>query len=134
MGGAGVQMGTRFIATQDSDFKANYKESFLEGTETDTIVLEGFLSPHCRYLSNPWTKKFEAMIAKGATEDEKIQFKIQGRLNAAEFGDKDKGSMLCGMCVGRINDLPTVKEVINRIVKEAEELLKTVPKNVLRDS
>ncbi|NVM53376.1 MAG: nitronate monooxygenase [Candidatus Helarchaeota archaeon] len=133
MGGAGVQMGTRFIATQESDFKDNYKECFLEGTETDTIVLEGFLSPHCRYISNPWTKNFQEMIARGATEEERTQFKIDGRLYAAEAGDKDKGSMLCGMCVGRIHDLPTVKEVINRIIKETEELLRTVPQKVLQD-
>ncbi|NVM29570.1 MAG: nitronate monooxygenase [Candidatus Helarchaeota archaeon] len=134
MGGAGVQMGTRFIATQESDFKNNYKETFLEGTETDTIVLEGFLSPHCRYLSNPWTDNFQEMIAAGATEEERTQFKIQGRLQAAEVGDKDKGSMLCGMVVGRIHDLPTVSEVINRTINEAEELLSSIPKKVLKSS
>ncbi|NVM29443.1 MAG: nitronate monooxygenase [Candidatus Helarchaeota archaeon] len=132
MGGAGVQMGTRFIATSDSDFKDCYKESFLEGKMSDTVVMEGFLSPHCRYLSNPWTEEFVKVIEAGATDEEKLQFKVQGRINAAEVGDKDKGSMLCGMCVGRIHEIPTVKEVINQVINEAEELLRTRPNAVLK--
>jgi len=126
MGAVGIQMGTRMIATKDSDFKNNYKESFLNAAETDTVVLPGFFSPHCRYLSNEWTKKLEEMMAENASDEELMKFKAQGRYLAAEVGDK-RGSLLCGQVAGLIKDIPTVKELVDRTIQEAEEIIKKLP-------
>lgn len=126
-GAQGVQMGTRFIATQDSDFKNNYKEAFLKGAETDTEVLPGFFSPHCRYIKNEWTRNLQQMMAEGKSEAKLLQYKVTGRTLAAEKGDGVNGSLLCGMVVGRINNILTVKDVINQTIEEAEEIINGLP-------
>ena len=129
-GAVGIQMGTRFIATVESDFKDNYKNSFQKAEETDTTVLPGFFSPHCRYLKNAWTKGLEELLQKGASEDEILRYKIMGRSLAAEKGDEN-GSLLCGMVVGRIKSIKTVREVIEDTVKEAEKIIKNMQKLII---
>ena len=126
MGAVGIQMGTRMIATKDSDFKDNYKEAFTASEETDTTVMPGFFSPHCRYLANEWTEGLEKMMAENASEDDLLKFKAEGRKLAAEIGDK-RGSLLCGQVTGLIKDVPTVKELVDRTIKEAEEIIKKMP-------
>ena len=130
-GAKGVQMGTRFIATQDSDFKNNYKEAFLEGVETDTKVLPGFFSPHCRYIKNEWTKNIQQMMDEGKSEAKLLQYKVTGRTLAAEKGDGVNGSLLCGMVVGQINSIPTVKEVVDQTINEAEEIISGLPNKII---
>jgi enoyl-[acyl-carrier protein] reductase II len=126
MGCVGIQMGTRFIATKESDFKDNYKESFTQGGESSTTVLPGFFSPHCRYLANEWTQGLEKMMAENASEDDLMKFKAEGRRLAAEIGDK-RGSLLCGQVTGLIDDVPTVKELVDRTIQEAEDIIKKMP-------
>ncbi|MHA1767999.1 MAG: NAD(P)H-dependent flavin oxidoreductase [Promethearchaeota archaeon] len=126
-GAQGIQLGTRFIATKESDFKDNYKNSFIRGNELSTVVLPGFFSPHCRYLKNIWTEELEKMIEEKATDDELLRYKALGRSLAAEKGDEN-GSLLCGMCVGQINDIPTVKDLIQSIMREAEDIIANLSK------
>ncbi|NVM53808.1 MAG: nitronate monooxygenase [Candidatus Helarchaeota archaeon] len=126
MGAVGIQMGTRMIATKDSDFKDNYKTSFTGAAETATTVLPGFFSPHCRYLKNAWTESLEQMMAEKASDDDLMKFKAEGRRLAADVGDKN-GSLLCGQVTGLINDVPTVKELVDRTIQEAEEIMKKLP-------
>lgn len=126
MGAVGIQMGTRMIATKESDFKDNYKESFTQADETATTVLPGFFSPHCRYLANEWTVGLEKMMTENPTEDDLLKYKAEGRKLAAEIGDK-RGSLLCGQVTGLVNDIPTVKELLERTVQEAETIIKTLP-------
>ncbi|MHA1265979.1 MAG: NAD(P)H-dependent flavin oxidoreductase [Candidatus Helarchaeota archaeon] len=127
LGGVGIQMGTRMIATSDSDFQNNYKSAFLQAQETDTVVMPGFFSPHCRYLKNSWTDGLAKLMEAGASEEELLKFKAEGRYLAAEKGD-ERGSLLCGMCTGLIKDLPTVQELVDRTIKQAEEIIKKLPK------
>ncbi|NVM28499.1 MAG: nitronate monooxygenase [Candidatus Helarchaeota archaeon] len=129
MGAVGIQMGTRMIATSDSDFKANYKESFTTAEENATVVLPGFFSPHCRYLANEWTEGLEEKMAQNTPDTELMKYKAEGRYLAAEIGDK-RGSILCGQVTGLIKDVPTVKELVDRTIQEAEEILKNLPKYV----
>ncbi|MHA1132391.1 MAG: NAD(P)H-dependent flavin oxidoreductase [Candidatus Helarchaeota archaeon] len=126
MGAVGIQMGTRMIATKDSDFKDNYKKAFSAATETDTVVMPGFFSPHCRYLKNSWTDGLAKMMAQQVSDEELLKYKAQGRYLAAEKGDEN-GSLLCGMVAGLINDLPTIQELVERTINEAEEIIKTLP-------
>ncbi|MFX0135419.1 MAG: NAD(P)H-dependent flavin oxidoreductase [Candidatus Hodarchaeota archaeon] len=129
-GAAGVQMGTRMIATIDSDFKDNYKTQFIKGVEHDTTVLPGFFSPHCRYLKNKWTDELKEKMDKGTPEDELLRFKALGRSLAADKGDQN-GSLLCGMVVGRIKGIMSVKDLVESTIKEAEEILKKMPSYII---
>jgi len=126
-GAQGIQLGTRLIATKESDFKDNYKTLFSKGTELDTTVKPGFFSPHCRYLKNAWTEELQEMMNNNATDDELMRFKAKGRSLAAEKGDEN-GSLLCGMCVGQINDVPPIKDLIEDLMKEAEEVIDNLQK------
>lgn len=129
LGASGVQLGTRFIATTESDFKDNYKRMFVKGAETDTTVMPGFFSPHCRYLANQWTEDLEKMMNEGASEDDLLKYKAHGRRDAAELGS-EQGSLLCGMVVGQIDEVLSVRDVIEGTVKEAEEIIKNMQKTL----
>jgi len=126
MGAVGIQMGTRMIATKESDFKDNYKDAFTNAEETGTTVMPGFFSPHCRYLANEWTEGLTKLMASNPTEDDLLKYKAEGRKLAAEIGDK-KGSLLCGMVTGLITDLPPLQELVDRTIKEAEEIIRKLP-------
>ena len=66
------------------------------------------------------------MMAENASEDDLLKFKAEGRKFAAEIGDK-RGSLLCGQVTGLIDDVPTVKELVDRIITEAEETIQKLP-------
>lgn len=131
-GASGVQMGTRFIVTKESDFKQGYRDAFLKAAETDTVTMPGFFSEHCRYLRNEWTDELQKMMDGGMTDKDSkmLYYKVTGRKLAAEDGDGVKGSLLCGMVVGRVKDVPTVKELVDRTVREAEEIIGNLPKKI----
>ena len=63
---------------------------------------------------------------QNASEEELMKFKADGRFLAAEKGD-EKGSLLCGQVTGLIKDLPTVKELVERTITEAEDIIKKLP-------
>ena len=123
LGAAGVQMGTRFIATQESDFLINYKNYVRDISDTrDTLVAKGLFG-NLRYLKNPADLKLVELAKSGAPEQEQYEYEIKS-LEAIETGDVENSTMPGGEVAGRIKDIPTVKELIERIVREAEEIIK----------
>lgn len=66
------------------------------------------------------------MMGRNANDEELMKFKADGRYLAAEIGD-ERGSLLCGQVTGLIRDLPTVQELIERTIKEAEEIIQKLP-------
>jgi enoyl-[acyl-carrier protein] reductase II len=131
LGAVGIQMGTRFIATQESDFLPSYKNFIRDIKDTrDTLVTKGLFG-NLRYLKNPAVLKMQELAKSGVPEEEQIKFEIQ-LLEAIERGDVANSAMPGGEVAGRINDIPTAKELIERIVKEAEEIIKVkLPKLVV---
>ncbi len=135
LGGIGVQMGTRFIATKEGDFQQFWKEELVKATEFDTIVGRGIFGP-MRFLINKASLEVVDATIEGASDlyrgkqcpsTEKIQ-KLEGRgfLKLIDE-DKDESLMNAGVVTGRIHSIPSVHDLMESIMKEAEEIIKGMP-------
>ncbi|BBB32233.1 nitronate monooxygenase [Thermotomaculum hydrothermale] len=125
LGAEGVNMGTRFVATKEAPAHENIKKKLVEAKETDTILVERSLKNTLRALKNKHALKIKEMEEKGATLEElaPLLSGLRG-LKALQTGELDDALFACGQVVGLINDIPTVKELIEGIISEAEKILK----------
>jgi nitronate monooxygenase len=127
MGAAGMNMGTRFIATKEAPVHANVKQALLKATELDTVLVMRALRNTERVLKNKGvTQLLEVEREKGASlKIEDIHEQVAGVYPRVMVdGDMEAGAWSCGMVVGLINDIPTVKELIDRIMTEAEQIIR----------
>jgi nitronate monooxygenase len=127
MGAAGMNMGTRFIATKEAPVHPNVKRALVDATELDTRLVMRALRNTERVLKN---KGVDALLEiereKGAAlKIDDIHDQVAGVYPRVMVdGDMDAGAWSCGMVVGLINDVPTVKELIDRIMTEAEAIIR----------
>ena len=131
MGAIGVQIGTRMIATRESEFDPAWKELLVRATEEDTLVARGFFGP-MRFIRNTRAIELVDATLRGASDlykgnptgstQEIIDLEVGGLENLFK-GNIEKTPVLGGQVAGRIHDIPTVKELLDRIASEAEETL-----------
>ena len=127
MGAAGMNMGTRFIATKEAPVHLNVKKALVEATELDTRLVMRALRNTERVLKNKGVDDLlEIEREKGATlRIEDIHDQVAGVYPKVMVdGDMGAGAWSCGMVVGLINDIPTVKELVDRIMAEAERIIR----------
>lgn len=123
LGAAGVQMGTRFICTDECIAHLNYKESIIKANERSTLVTGGSIGHPVRCLRNPMSREFEAMEKNGVSEEQILEFGT-GRLRmAAMDGDIVNGSLMAGQIAGMVQDVIPAAELLRRINAQAEALL-----------
>ena len=119
-------MGTRFIATQEAPVHENVKQAILAATELDTRLVMRPLRNTERVLTNA---AVERLLAKERELGSEISFddikdEVAGVYPKVMLdGDMDAGAWSCGMVAGLIYDIPTCKELIDRIMKEAEDII-----------
>jgi len=139
MGADGAQMGTRFLATQESDFHQIWKEGVVEAEDRGTLVARGFVGP-ARWLKTPRSVEHAANTLKkspgvflGTPDDyttidmSLIMYEIES-IKATFEGNKEKAMMAAGEVAQRIKDMPKVDDMVQQIVKETETILRNVPK------
>ena len=127
MGADGINMGTRFIATKEAPVHQNVKDAIVAASELDTRLVMRPLRNTERVLTNAGVErllqkekelganiKFEDIIEEVAGVYPKIMIE----------GDMDVGAWSCGMVAGLIHDIPTCKELIDRIMSEADEIIR----------
>ncbi len=126
MGADGMNMGTRFIATQEAPVHANVKQALVDASELDTRLIMRGLRNTERVLNNPGVEKLmEKEKSLGADlKFEDIMPEVAGIYpKVMRDGDVNAGAWSCGMVAGLIHDVPTVKELIDRIMGEAEAII-----------
>ncbi len=116
-------MGTRFIATKETQAHANYKQAIIDAAETDTVVIKRSIGAPARALRNEWTEHILEIEKQEASYDSLKEY-ISGKANQKYIneGDAREGFGWAGQSAARIHDLPTVQTLIQRIVKEAEAI------------
>jgi nitronate monooxygenase len=127
MGAAGMNMGTRFIATKEAPVHENVKNALVAASELDTRLVMRALRNTERVLKNAAVDRLlEIEREKGATlQIADIHEEVAGVYPKVMIdGKMDAGAWSCGMVVGLIHDIPTVKELINRIMVDAERLIR----------
>ena len=127
MGAEGMNMGTRFIATQEAPVHENVKQAILAATELDTRLVMRPLRNTERVLTNA---AVERLLAKERELGSEISFddikdEVAGVYPKVMLdGDMDAGAWSCGMVAGLIHDIPTVQELVDRIMRDAETLIR----------
>lgn len=128
MGADGINMGTRFIATQEAPVHQNVKDALVSAGERDTELIMRPLRNTERVLRNAAVKQIREIEAeKGAdVKITDIVHLVAGGQNrkVLQEGEMDAGAWSCGMVAGLIHDIPTCKELIERIVFGAEEIIR----------
>ncbi len=126
LGAEGMNMGTRFMATKEAPIHQNVKDALVAASELDTRLIMRPLRNTERVLNNGGVEKIlEMEAAKGKNvKFEDIIAQVAGVYpKIMQDGDMDAGAFSCGMVAGLIHDVPTVKELIDRIMAEAEEII-----------
>lgn len=135
MGVDGVLMGTRFLATQESDFHPIWKQAVVDAADRGTLIARGYVGP-ARWLKNPRSEEHAINTLKkspgvflGTPDDYSnldmslIDYENES-IRATYEGNKEKAMMAAGECAQRINDMPRVEELVQTIVKETEGILR----------
>ncbi|MCG8492812.1 MAG: nitronate monooxygenase family protein [Sneathiellales bacterium] len=132
LGADGINMGTRFMATREAPVHPNIKEKMVNASELDTTLIFRTLRNTSRMFTNSVSEKVVSMEAEGKKIDEigPIASGQRGKL-VYEEGDSEAGVWSAGMCIGLIDDVPTVKELVDRIVGEAEDLISQRLKSIV---
>ena len=123
LGAEGVQLGTRFLATEECQISPKYKELVLKAKDTDNQITGFYSGSPCRGIKTKYTKKLQAM-EKAACPSEDFEAMTVGSLRKAVVdGNVDEGSFLCGLIAGMIHDVKPCKEVIDEMWAQAYKLL-----------
>jgi nitronate monooxygenase len=117
-------MGTRFMLTQEAPIHQNIKDWFLKFSENETLLLLRSFQNTERVAKTPRTEKALEMEKNGATIGE-LQPLIAGAAGQRMMkeGIIDEGVMALGQCIGLIDSIPTVKEVIDTMIRDAEKII-----------
>jgi len=127
MGAEGMNMGTRFMATVEAPIHQNVKNAIVAATELDTRLIMRPLRNTERVLNNAAVERVLAVeAAKGAaTAFEDIAADVAGVYPKVMMdGDVDVGAWSCGMVAGLIHDIPTCQQLIDRIMSEADAIIR----------
>ncbi len=126
LGASGVQMGTRFLVSDECRVHDNYKEKVLNARDIDSEVTGTSTSHPVRVLRNKLTREY-SKLEKSNADISEIEALGKGALQKAVIhGDVDNGSVMAGQIAGMINKKQSCEEIINELMNELDEVLRRV--------
>ncbi|MBB3892298.1 nitronate monooxygenase [Phenylobacterium haematophilum] len=126
LGAEGVNMGTRFMATQECAIHENVKKKIVENTERDTLLTNRTLRNTSRVARNAVSEevvRIQQDPTKTIEDVRHLVAGVRGRTNVMGKGDTDDGIWTVGQSQGLIHDIPTVAEMVRNIMGQAEQVL-----------
>ncbi|RCX10970.1 NAD(P)H-dependent flavin oxidoreductase [Extensimonas vulgaris] len=125
LGAEGVNMGTRFCATQEAKIHPRVKQAYLENDERGSLLIFRSLKNTARVGRSPVSEEVARRLSEPGAKFEDVRELVSGKAGKEllETGDLSKGVFWAGMVQGLIHDIPTCAELISRIVREAEEII-----------
>ncbi len=127
LGAAGVIIGTRLMATQECPIHQNVKQALLDAQEVDTMLLMRTIGNTHRVWKNKAAQAVAELEEKKATLEEIVKAAGGEKAEAMyDTGVTDVGIMSCGQGVGMIHDIPTIAELLDRMMEQAEQSMKKV--------
>jgi len=124
LGAEGVNMGTRFMATQEAPLHPKVKEWLIRASECDTLLVMRSLRNTRRVLRNAVAEKVVEMEKRGAASEQMSS--LLGGERGKELlqsGELDRGLQTVGQVVGLVRNIPTVQELVDSIINEAREII-----------
>jgi nitronate monooxygenase len=135
LGADGVNMGTRFMATQECAIHENVKRKIVENTERDTLLTNRTLRNTSRVARNAVSEevvRIQQDPMKTIEDVRHLVAGIRGRTNVMGKGDTDDGIWTVGQAQGLIHDIPTCQDLVRNIMRQAEETLTRNARRVAR--
>lgn len=126
LGAKAVQMGTRFIATQEAQVHESYKNQVLRAKDIDTRVTGRSTGHPVRALRNEMTKRYLELEQEGASFEELEQLTLGGLRRAVVEGDVRMGSMMAGQCAGLVRGILPCSELVPQLMQEAKACMKGI--------
>lgn len=123
MGAQGVWMGTRFVASLEANAHINYKNKIVEANEDSTIVTRSYSGKPLRVIQNDWTRDWESRPQDILAFPHQFKNSADVYVVARRDGRTDVGSMPCGQGAAGIDSLLSAKEIVERVVSEAREVI-----------
>ena len=129
LGASGVQMGTRFLVSAESEVHENFKNAVVKAKDIDTLVTGELLGNRARVLKTKMSKNFVKQerieITKPKPDADAIEELENGSLRRAVLdGDKENGAFMAGQISGMIHEIKPVAEILEDVWSQAEDLLK----------
>jgi nitronate monooxygenase len=134
LGAEGANMGTRFMCTQECDIHENVKKKIVQNTERDTLLTNRTLRNTSRVARNAISEevlKIQSDTSKTIEDVRHLVAGVRGRTNVYKEGDTDGGIWSAGQSQGLIHDIPTCKDLVKNIMKQAEDTLAKTTRRVL---
>lgn len=126
LGAEGVQIGTRFICSDECSVHENYKELVLKAKDRDAIVTGRPTGHPVRTLKNKLAKEYLKLEKEGAPVEELEKLGAGALRMATIEGDKAKGSFMAGQSAAMVNDIKPCSKIIEDILKEAKEIMPSI--------
>lgn len=124
LGAEGVQVGTRFLASDECVVHPTYKELVVKAKDTDSVVTGRYTGHPCRNVKTKFSKRLATGETSGSITPDEFETLTLGSLRkAVQDGNLDEGSFLCGAIAGMIKEVKPCKEIIEEMFSQAEELL-----------
>ena len=127
LGAEGINMGSRFLCTQEAPVHHNIKQAMVDADERSTTLIFRTLHNTCRVFKNDVAKQvLEIESQPGETDFSELRplvAGVRGRERCLEEGDIDDGIWTAGTVMGLINDIPSCETLIDRIVSECQEAM-----------
>ncbi|MBR4626836.1 MAG: enoyl-[Ruminococcus sp.] len=124
LGAEGVQIGTRFLASEECQIHPTFKELVIKAKDTDNIVTGRYTGHPCRSIKTKFAKQLANGEKDGTLTPEKFEELTLGALRRAVVdGNVDSGSFLCGAISGMVNEIKPCRDIVEEIMAGAEKLL-----------
>ena len=125
LGGEAIVMGTRFMATREAGIHQNVKEKMTEADELSTNLMFRTMHNTARVFKNSISDQVVEIESAGSDTFEDVKDLVAGQRGRVVFeeGDLEHGIWSAGISVARVKDVPTCKEMVARLVSEAEEII-----------
>jgi enoyl-[acyl-carrier protein] reductase II len=115
LGAQGIQMGTRFLASEECSISEEYKNRIIKARDTDSMVIFSKINYPARVIRNKFAVDYVSKERNGTSQDDLIALS-KGRLKLAAEFDADSGALMAGEIAGMISEIKSVREIIDEIV------------------
>ncbi len=125
LGAEGVQIGTRFLASEECQIHPTFKELVVKAKDTDSVVTGRYTGHPCRNIKTKFSKMLANGEKDGSLTPEQFEEVTLGSLRkAVQDGNLEEGSFLCGAIAGMINDVKPCEAIVKELMEQAEKLMR----------
>ena len=133
-GADGVQMATRFVLTRECDVSDAFKQAYLNAKREDVVLMDSPVGLPGRAIRNRFLRRlqggesvYDGMCKRSCLKKCSHTFCIIDRLDLSRAGDVEEGLVFSGENVWKLSDIPSVRDLVDRLVEEAESVYAPVP-------